>query len=215
MTWRSDGRGFVVSALTYTEAQGSTATVMLDGSVTLASPFSGFVAPNGLYASDATASAQCGLGGLAVQHEIEIKNVTDGSVVAHISEPTLNLSVDGWSPDGTSLLYQTATIVDDPANPGCKKEDGSTARWYFLPVDGSPPSVASGPLPARQAWWGARTIAFACEGKPVTNFYPDPPCLDANGGDAPVTASIHGAVIGSGLQWHTVEDVPAPQEGLR
>jgi len=53
ITWRGDGRGFVVEAYTYSEYPGGVATVMLDGLVRQ-DPFAGWpqLAPNGRYVAD-------------------------------------------------------------------------------------------------------------------------------------------------------------------
>ena len=192
-TWRADDSGFVVASYTYSEEAGSTATVMLDGSVrTFDASGYAMLSPNALYAASGPVSFSCGLGGIAEQHQIVIQNVEDGSMVARVSDPILNVTPEEWSPDGSELLYHSAPVVDDPSASGCKQEDTFQTRWYLLPVDGSPPSTIGGVLAARGAWYGTRALEFRCGGVLVFQSRVDPSCLDTNGVQQPIDASIHG-----------------------
>ncbi len=207
--WRRDGKRFVVSGYTYSEAPGGIATVMLDGRVI---PYEGsgyrsLLSPDAQYVEVGSVTYVCGLGGTYVRHTIQVQRVGDSSVARELSDATLNLTPVEWSPDGSQLLYSTAVLVPGSPDPNCVVEDPASVKWFLLDLSdtSAEPTPVSGPDDARTRWYGSRAIQYRCHGEVVLQ----PHCSSASGGEAPADAFVGGVQVGSGIDWRIVQLIPA------
>jgi hypothetical protein len=166
--WRDDGRGILVSGDTRSGAPGSWATVWLDGTVTV--HLRGFAdpSPNGrALALDSVNSVGCIL---AEKQELTLFNLDSGERFVVAEDPGKGLIVDGWSPDGTELLFEQYTGVTHPGD--CVPTlDPATARAFVAnAVDGGVRDATSAG-DVRRAWRGGVDVAFACEDPVAPDVY--------------------------------------------
>jgi DNA-binding CsgD family transcriptional regulator len=190
--WRADGRSFTVAAYTYSEGRGSTALFTLAGGVRVLDTTNLLtISPGGTYTARGASTGTCGLGGVNDQHEIRIERLDDDTVVAQVTDAGHSISARDWAPDGSSLLYRSVTLVDNPATPGCMGEDAASERWYLLPTDGSPPQPVAGIEAARQSWYGAHTVTYRCGTAPATEAW----CQNPNGTMGTTAIYVGGAHV--------------------
>lgn len=201
ITWRDDGRGFVVEAYTYSEYYGGLATIMLDGSVTTHS-FRAWphLSPNGRYIADGPI-AVCDLSSAIELHELVISDLDSGRTLATVNDPKLSLSLQDWAPDSSQFLYSTHALKPKPDATGCKTEDKTTETWQTLRVDGSPPALEQDPFSVRRRWYGERVVEYLCNGEPALTAWcvsdsPSPP-----GGYVPLDTYVGRKLIDRALDF--------------
>jgi hypothetical protein len=196
ITWYADNSGFVVAGYTYSEAPAGSATIRLDGTVTVHGSTGYFteIAPNGTYAARSQPE-YCDLGHAPVRPDFQIVELTSAAEANSASHEGLNVAPYEWSPGGTEIAYFTYALVPD-TSPGatpdsCPAEDVASRVWYALPADGTAGRPIADVVDARREWYGDRLLEYRCEGEPSL----DPFCAGLDPATEPLEVSNGGAVI--------------------
>jgi hypothetical protein len=199
--WRDDGRGFTVFAYTYSEFFGGLATIMLDGTVR-SDPFDLYprLAPDERHTADGSFSLICGLGGTVEMHELLIRDLDAGQVVARANEPELTIEPLEWSPDSREFLYSTYRLAPDPTRPECLAPDESTRTWHILHADGSGSTAEVDQYTVRRRWYGNRVVEYRCAGQLVPESF----CATPDGLYAPLDVSIGGIPVTSAIGFRLI-----------
>jgi hypothetical protein len=196
ITWHTDSNGFVVAGFTYSEAPAGSATILLDGTVTVHSSTGYFteIAPNGTFAARSQPQ-YCDLGHAPVRPDFQIVELTSGDEANSAAHEGLNVAPYEWSPGGTELAYFTYVLVPD-TSPGatpdsCPAEDVASRVWYVLPADGTAARPVADAGDARREWYGDRLLEYRCDGEPSI----DPFCAGLDPTTEPLEVLNGGAVI--------------------
>ena len=128
---------------------------MLDGRVSVINQ-EGFVhlAPNGRYIADGAGSI-CGT--LISGHELHLRDLDSGALLASVSDRTKAFTPYAWSPDSQELLYQERDWSGSLACP-------SEVRWFVLTRQG--PTAVSDLDSLFARWYGLQLVELVCQ-RPV------------------------------------------------
>jgi dipeptidyl aminopeptidase/acylaminoacyl peptidase len=204
ITWRDDGKGFVVGGYTYSESPGGLATVLLDGSVHL-HKVDGFssLSPNGRYLAIIRVGSVCQLSTQA--HDLAVIDLDTNAVLSSVQSVATNLIWQEWAPDGSELLYQSSAPKTQPTPPACGVPDPTTTRWGVLHASGQPPSSVSDPFETRRTWYGDQVVEYRCGDVPVFVNY----CPGSRGVSVPASILLNGVEVARDSSFRLVGFLPA------
>lgn len=194
ITWREDGSGVAIYGWVHAGRPGGTATVLLDGTVTV-HHLTGWpcISQNGLYAWHGPTASTCMPECFPLNDELILRDLTSDTDILSLSESGLILHPHEWSPDGTEALYATYSTMPSEEQPDCFEHDPSTARWFLLHLDG----LQTEPVDRETVldrWYGDHRVRFRCLGEPVDYGT----CTTERGDETDVEIYVGDTKVGTG-----------------
>jgi len=206
LQWLPDGSGVFMWGATQSERPGSYATVLLDGTVTRHD------LKGAAYVSHDSSRAAEGIGSLGCLfysgHEVTIRDLRTGVVLAGVQTDTRALTGVGWSPDDREFLFESRPWSADLTCEGDRWWTAEPQLFVFNADTGALQSAGSQESVYRR-WYGGDAVFLDCNGTlvpPGRHPFGNPVSVSCRGaGQSPTGVLQVGAhVVDSGTRFHII-----------